>query len=127
VPLLLLDSLGSHAASIGRLSFLHDVEVQVRFLIALPVLIGAELIVHSRIRPVVRRFVEREIVREEDLPHFEAAIQSAAKLRKSNSVEVALLISIYTSLFTRLDCGSETGDSALIQQLGMQCQAAAVI
>jgi hypothetical protein len=62
VPLLLLDSLGSHAASTGQLSFLHDVEVQVRFLIALPVLIGAELIVHSRIRPVVHRFVERGAV-----------------------------------------------------------------
>ena len=52
VPLLLLDRLGPQAASIGQLSFLHDVEVQVRFLVALPILIGAELIVHSRIRPV---------------------------------------------------------------------------
>jgi len=96
VPLLLLDSLGSQAASIGRLSLLHDVEVQVRFLVALPVLIGAELIVHSRIRLVVRRFVERGIVREEDLPRFEAAIEAAARLRNSIPVAVALLVSIYT-------------------------------
>jgi len=96
VPLMLLDSLGSQAASIGRLSFLHDVEVQVRFLIALPVLIGAELIVHSRTRPVVRRFVERGIVREEDLPRFEAAIEAATRLRNSVPVEVALLICVYT-------------------------------
>jgi hypothetical protein len=95
VPLLLLDLLGSQAAT-GRLSFLHDVEVQVRFLVALPVLIGAELIAHSRIRLVVRRFVERRIVREEDLPRFEAAIEAAARLRNSGLVEVALLISIYT-------------------------------
>lgn len=40
LPLLVLDSLGSQATSIGRLSFLHDVEVQVRFLVALPVLIA---------------------------------------------------------------------------------------
>jgi hypothetical protein len=96
VPLLLLDLLGSHAAGIRRLFFLHDVEVQIRFLVALPVLIGAELIVHSRIRPVVRRFVERGIVREEDLPRFEAAIEAAARLRNSIPVEVALLICIYT-------------------------------
>jgi hypothetical protein len=92
VPLLLLDSLGSQATSIGRLSFLHDVEVQVRFLVVLPVLIGAELIVHSRTRPVVRRFVERGLVREQDLPRFEAAIEAAARLRNSIPVEVALLI-----------------------------------
>src|SRR5277367_259345 len=96
VPLLVLDSLGSHSASIGRLSFLHDVEVQVRFLVALPVLIWAELIVHSRIRPVVRRFVERGIVREQDLPSFGRAIEAAARLRNSVPVEVALLIFVYT-------------------------------
>jgi hypothetical protein len=96
LPLLLLDNLGSQASSIGRLSFLHDVEVQARFLVALPVLIGAELIVHSRIRSVVRRFVERAIVREEDLPRFEAAIEAAARLRNSIPVEVALVIAIYT-------------------------------
>jgi hypothetical protein len=96
VPLLLLDRLGSQAASIGRLSFLHDVEVQARFLVALPVLIGAELIAHSRIRTVVRRFVERRIVRLEDLPRFEAAIEAAVRLRNSIPVEVVLLISVYT-------------------------------
>ena len=96
LPLLLLDSLGSQATSTVRLSFLHDVEVQVRFLVALPVLIGAELLVHSRIRPLVRRFVERGIVTEEDLPRFEAAIDAAARLRNSILVEVALLISVYT-------------------------------
>ena len=96
LPLLLLDRLGSQAGSIGRLSFLHDAEVQVRFLVALPVLIAAELIAHSRICPVVRRFVERGIVRKEDLPRFEAAIESAVRLRNSIPVEVALLISVYT-------------------------------
>jgi hypothetical protein len=96
VPLLLLDLLGSQAGSIGRLSFLHDVEVQVRFLVALPVLIWADLIVHSRICRVARRFVERGIVREEDLPRFKAPIEAAARLRNSGLVEVALLISIYT-------------------------------
>jgi hypothetical protein len=96
LPLLLLDRLGPQAGSIGRLSFLHDVEVQVRFLVALPVLILAELIAHSRIRLVVQRFVERGIVREEDKRRFEAAIESAVRLRNSIPVEVALLISVYT-------------------------------
>ena len=96
LPLLLLATFGSSAATIGRLSFLHDVEVQVRFLIALPVLIVAELIVHSRIRPVVRRFIERRIVLPQDLPRFHRAVASAVRLRNSVPTEVGLLIIVYT-------------------------------
>jgi hypothetical protein len=96
LPLLLLATLGSAAGSVSRLSFLHDVEVHVRFLIALPVLISAELLVHSRIRPVVRAFVERRIVLPTDLPRFDKAIASAIKLRNSVPTEVALLLCVYT-------------------------------
>ena len=96
LPLLLLATLGSSAGNAPRLSFFHDVEVHVRFLVALPVLIAAELIVHSRLRPVVRRFVERRIVLPQDLPRFQQAIQSAIKLRNSIPLEVGLLLIVYT-------------------------------
>ena len=96
LPLLLLATLGSAAGDAGRLSFFHDVEVHVRFLVALPVLVAAELIVHSRIRPAVRRFVERRIVLPQDLPRFSSAIESAIRLRNSIPVEVGLLLFVYT-------------------------------
>src|SRR5262245_2818323 len=96
LPLLLLATLGSSAANVGRLSFLRDVEVQVRFLIALPILIGAELIVHLRIRPVIRRFVERRIVPPQDLPRFDSAIESAVRLRNSVPLECGLVLFVYT-------------------------------
>jgi len=85
LPLLLLS-----AGTSGRLSFLRDVEVHVRFLVA------AELIVHSRIRPAVRRFVERRIVSFQDLPRFDSAIESAVRLRNSVFVECGLLLFVYT-------------------------------
>jgi hypothetical protein len=96
LPLLLLSSLGPSTGSLGRLSFLHDIEVHVRFLIALPVLIAAELLVHSRIRPVVRRFVERRLVLPRDLARFHSAIDSAVRLRNSIGVEVGILFFVYT-------------------------------
>jgi hypothetical protein len=92
LPMLVLDLF---IPQTGRLTFLHDVEVQARFLVALPVLIIAELLVHSRIRPVVRRFVERQIVRGEDLPRYEAAIESAVGLRNSIPAELGLLAAVY--------------------------------
>ena len=97
LPLLLLSMLGGHLlAGAVKLGFLQDIEGQVRFLVALPVLIAAELIVHSRIRPVVRAFLARRIVRQQDMPGFLAAIDSATRLRNSVPVEIGLLVFVFT-------------------------------
>ena len=95
LPLLVLATIGSSAGNVGRLSFLHDVEVHIRFLIALPILVAAELIVHLRIRAVVRCFVERGVVMRQDLARFHSGIESALKLRNSIPVEVGLFLFVY--------------------------------
>jgi hypothetical protein len=96
LPLLLLSTIGSLAGNAVTLSFLRDVEVQVRFLIALPILIAAELVVHLRLRPVVRRFVERRIVSQKNLPRFDVALDSAMRLRDSIPLECGVLLLVYT-------------------------------
>ena len=96
VPLLILSTLGSRVGSAARISFLHEIEVHARFLVALPVLIVAELLVNSRIRLVVRRFVDWRIVLPEDMPAFQKAIESAVKIRNSVPVELALLAIVYS-------------------------------
>lgn len=95
VPLLLLSTLNSSSGG-GRLSFLRDVEVHARFLVALPILIAAELLVHRRIRPVVRRFVEMRLILPKDLPRFDSAIESAVRLRNSVFLEAGLLFLVYS-------------------------------
>jgi hypothetical protein len=96
-PLLFLSMLEGHAFG-GTIDvpFLHDIEANVRFLVALPVLIVAESVVQDRISPLVRRFVERRIVVTEDLPAFDAAINSALRVRDTIAVELALLVLVYT-------------------------------
>jgi hypothetical protein len=91
LPLLVLAIFGSA----GGLSFFRDVEVHTRFLVALSVLIAAELVVHLRMRLVVRRFVERRIILNEDLGRFHRAIDSAIRLRNSIPVECLLLVTVY--------------------------------
>jgi hypothetical protein len=95
LPLLLL-SVFTSAHGGAQLSFLHDIEVHARFLVALPILVGCELLVHVRIRPVVRRFVERQIIRPIELPSFDKAIEFAVRLRNSIPVELGLLLVVYT-------------------------------
>ena len=54
VPLLVLSIIdGKAAGSAVKVPFLYDIDVHVRFLVALPLLIVAELIVHQRMRAVV--------------------------------------------------------------------------
>jgi hypothetical protein len=97
LPLLLLSLISGHAlGGAVKIPFLHDIEAHARFLIALPALIAAELIVHLRIRPAVLKFVERKIVVPEEMPKFQAAINSAMRLRNSIGLEVGILVLVYT-------------------------------
>ena len=96
LPLLVLsliegEALGGRAA----VPFLLDIEVHVRFLIALPLLIVAELVVHQRMRFVVRQFLERNLIPQSALPRFEEAIASAFRLRNSVLAEVLLIAFVY--------------------------------
>lgn len=96
LPLIILSRFGKSVGNVERISFLRDIEVHARFLIALPVLIGAELLVHSRIRLIIRRFVEWRIVLPDNMPLFLKAIESAIKIRNSVAVELSLLAIVYT-------------------------------
>ena len=96
VPLLLLSIAEGHAwGDRVRLPFLHDVELHVRLLIALPLMILAELVVHQRMRPVVGQFLDRGLIPDAARPRFDAAIASAIRLRNSVAAEVLLIAFVY--------------------------------
>ena len=96
LPLLVLSALQGQAWGRGAVvPFLLDVEAQVRFLIALPLLIVAELVVHQRMRLVVRQFIERDLIPKSALPYFDAAIKSAFRLRNSVIAEILLIGFVY--------------------------------
>ncbi len=95
LPLLLLSLMDGKAWGGVGLPFLHDIEMQARFLVALPLLIAAERLVHERMRLVVGQFIDRGIITEEVLPRFREVIASAMKLRNSVATELILLFLIF--------------------------------
>jgi len=96
VPLLLLSIAQGHAwGDRVSLTFLHDVELHVRLLIALPLLILAELVVHQRMRPDVSQFLDRGLIPDAARPQFDAALASAMRLRNSVVAEVLLIALVY--------------------------------
>jgi hypothetical protein len=96
LPLLVLSALEGRALGGGvAIPFLTDAEVHVRFLVALPLLVVAELVVHRRLRFVVRQFFQRDLVPPGATARFEAILASAFRLRNSAPAEVLLIAFVY--------------------------------
>jgi hypothetical protein len=96
LPLLVLSAMEGKLLGGGvSVPFLLDAEVHIRFLVAMPLLIVAELVVHRRMRPLVQQFLERNLIPENAMTRFEAAIASAFRLRNSILAEVLLIAFVY--------------------------------
>ena len=96
VPLLLLSTLEGRAWwGATKVPFLLNFEIHARLLLALPLLVLAELIVHVRMRRALVQFLARNLIRESDVPRFNALITSATRLRNSVAVEVSLIVLVY--------------------------------
>jgi hypothetical protein len=116
-PLLFLSLVDGKAWGGVVIAFLYDIEMQARFLVALPLLIYAELLVHKRMRLIVGQFVNRGIITEAVLPKFKEVIASAMKLRNSVAIELILFILVFigghylwsaVSAIAKIGTGAET-------------------
>jgi hypothetical protein len=96
LPLLVLAALGGRLLG-GEVAvpFLFDVDVHVKFLVAMPLLIAAELVVHQRMRALASTFRERNLIPEAATQRLDAAVASAYRLRNSVTAEVLLVAIVY--------------------------------
>ncbi len=95
-PLLLLSVVEGHAwGGSAALPFLYDIDIQVRLLLALPLLILAELVVHQRMRPLVGQFLSRGLIPDAARTKFDAAVTAAMRLRNSVAAEVFIIAFVY--------------------------------
>ena len=96
LPLLVLAALGGRLfGSAVAVPFLLDVDVHVKFLVAMPLLVAAELVVHQRTRALASTFRERNLIPEASTQRLDAAIASAYRLRNSVLAEVLLIAIVY--------------------------------
>ena len=96
LPLLILCAAqGLALGTTVAVPFLKDIETQGRFLLFVPLLVGAELIVHQRLRFVARQFVDRELIPRDAQARFAAALETTARLRNSVVAEVLMIVFVY--------------------------------
>jgi hypothetical protein len=89
-PLFVLTILDGRFFGGVRIPFLYDYEVHIRLLAALPLLIAAEVVIHDRVKRLLRQFLDRQIIPSSSQSQFESIIQSAMRLRNSIWIELSL-------------------------------------
>jgi hypothetical protein len=95
-PLLALSAFSGHLLDGNvALPFLLDLETHIRFLVVVPLLLAAELVVHRRLLPVARSFLDRNLIKDTEKERFDTAILSALRLRNSLLAELLLLALVY--------------------------------
>jgi hypothetical protein len=77
---------------------LHDYSIYGRFLVALPLLIAADVLIDPFIRRVVATF-NSGVIKEDDLPAFRASLERIARLRSSGLVELLLALLAFFPFF----------------------------
>ena len=94
LPPALLSALTGRFVS-GHVPFLLDL-TNLQFVTTLPLLIGAEVLVHRRLGHLVPEFVGRDLVAAEDRSRFDDLVARAMHLRNSLGAELAILLLAFT-------------------------------
>jgi hypothetical protein len=90
-PLWLLTLLDGSTRTSVAVSLARDVDAHMRFLIALPLLILGEPIVHERVRVTVRQFIACGLIDRRGHRRFVAAVSSGMTMANSAILEVVVL------------------------------------
>jgi hypothetical protein len=91
LPLLLLSLAGGTVVTGARVPFVLDLGVHTRLLLALPMMIIAEPVIHRSFRLIVRQFLDRQLIAQNDLGHFQGLIDATVRMRNSVVAEAAIL------------------------------------
>ena len=74
-----------------QIPFLFDFTASVRFLLSVPLLIAAEIVLDSRTREVIGHFPRSGLLPEKEWNPFAVAVEKVAQLRNSSMAEIAIV------------------------------------
>ncbi len=97
LPLAALSALDGNLLP-GRVTmpFAFDFQANLRFLAAMPLLIGVELVFLQRLPPMVQQFRCRNLIPDHAVPRYEAAMASAIRWRDSTTAEILMLALVFS-------------------------------
>jgi len=99
LPLLILSALQGVVLKNVRIPFLYDPSAHIRFLLSVPLLIVAEVVIGPRIVAATSHFITSGLILEERYQDFDVAIVDTIRRRDSTVAEVILLAITYFGAF----------------------------
>src|ERR1700730_13588485 len=95
LPLLVFSSIEGLALGGARIPFLYDLAAHARFLVAVPLLVLAEIPIGRRLRKVVKRFLDAGLVRDEERKRFASCVVDTVWFRDWWPAELTVLALAY--------------------------------
>jgi hypothetical protein len=112
LPLLVLAAVQGVALAGPRIPFVYDLAAHVRFLVAVPVLVLAEIPIGLRLREIAAYFVNAGLVAPADHPRYAEVIRETLRWRDSRVAELVVLGAAYAGTFSLLvGSGIQGGDT----------------
>ena len=96
LPLLVLSYIDGRAWDGCEVPFLKDVDAHTRFLLGLPLLFAAEVLVQLRLGPSFAKFMDRRLVEEGEQKRFQSILDSTQAWLDSRWPEILLIALVYS-------------------------------
>ena len=102
VPLLILSAFEGTLLANVRVPFLYDPSAYVRYLLSVPLLILAEVVIGPRIVAAASHFITSGLIPVEKYQEFDAAVVEGLRLRDSTFAELVILAITYSGAFVSI-------------------------
>jgi hypothetical protein len=110
-PLLVLSLISGLAIGGARIPFLYDISAYARFLVAVPILVLAEIPIGRRLRMVTRHFLDAGLIPPAERDRFASAVFDTARFHDSRLATLVLIALAYVSTYLGVSRGSLQGGS----------------
>jgi hypothetical protein len=111
LPLLAFSLIERLAVGGAKIPFLYDIAAHTRFLIAVPILVLAEIPIGRRLRVVAKHFLNAGLLPAGQQERFARSVVETARFHDSRLAEMALLVLAYISTYVALSKTSLQGGS----------------
>ena len=102
LPLLVFSFVEGLALGGARIPFLYDIAAHARFLVAIPILLLAEIPIGIRLRGIARHFLDAGLVREEERKRFASCVVDTVRFHDWRLANLTLLALAYITTYAAI-------------------------